>query len=907
MIVYGSGPLPARVLGLGEAPGETEDRTGIPFSGRTGDSMERYWGRGGVPLRDDIFLTNVIKQWPGKGNRDPLDAEIDYWLPSLCGEIAACQPAVILTLGRFALRLFVDLDMEAAHGIPLAVPLSRIERPLLRDALRAAGVGGDDGDACVHIFPCYHPAFALHDPTMQSLLTYDFERFGQFMRGLLPPRPLDTDTRGHYEAITHTPPTLYSPRLGIDTEGYTHAVWGLSYSDHPGSGKVVRAKDAPKFKKFLERELYRATIEADQAGAADPDLVVYLHHALHDLPILRELDIDLLTMGFDVRDTMVMAYLLGLEPQGLKPLGWRHCGMQMQDYTDLTAVSDERVAREWLIRLCASLPEPQPPKSKRKKSDPPLIEYDPITADCAKARKLIEAMMRKATPIRKRWNQKKCAARVILEDELGVVDEMPLPTLDDVIEDHGGDETPVIEYAGADPDATRRLGPILEAQIDAYGLRDAFETTNGIIPMVDRMQQVGIKANPEHFHALIPIFDGRAAELDTAIWQMTGAAINANSGDQVAHLLFDKLKLHKKPETRHIKLKRTDTGRYSTDDKALEALEGVHPVVELIRQRREMTKLKTSYVLPILRLYDKADFRLRGELLLTRTDTGRLAARKPNLLAWPKHSEWGMLIRHGFVADEGHEFGAWDMDQIEMRVFADNANEINMLLAFAAGQDMHASTGARIFGRKYEDVYGEYLETKRLKRPVGQGDEQRFAAKAVNFGILMGITEFGLLAQFHKNGQLHWTLDQCADLLREWKKMYPSGAAWITSKHEEARRFSYVRDMFGRLRWLDGVHSDDDYIRAEAERMAQSTPIQSGAQGIMQRAMKNAWPDLVRLRRTTWTEPLLQTHDELLFEYDSRARSDMDRLVLGHMARAVTLKVPVTAKGAYGQTWGEVA
>lgn len=965
MIVFGEGPTPARVMGIGEAPGEREHLLGRPFVGRTGEAMNRYWGRGGVPLREDLYLTNVIKHWPGKGNRDPLDAEIDYWLPSLCGEIEAVRPSTILTLGRFALRLFLDLDMESAHAIPFDIPLAQIRRPDLRAALRHGRWPVADH---VRIFPSYHPAFALHDPTMQSLLTYDFERLGQSLRGLLPARHIDHDARGYYDVTTSTPSTLYSPRLALDTEGWRHAIWGLSYSDRPGSGTVLRAADAPKFKTFLERH------------AADPDLVIYLHHALHDLPILRALGIDLHAMGFEVRDTMVMAYLLGLEPQGLKALGWRHCGVKMRDYTDLTAVSDERIAREWLITLCASLPEPveRPPKTRvinlsRRTRDyavkidrstkwgnqfrveqygreqciakyadwiqtqPGLLAAlpelrgkvlachckplachgdvlarladalplaDPITVDLMRARTLAERMLLKgdgAKPLRTRWQTKKCAARVILEDELALVGEMPLPTLDDVIEDHGGDETQVIDYAGCDVDVTRRVGPILEAQIDAYGLRECFEVTNGIIPMIDRMQSVGIKTNPDHFRALLPIFDGLAADLDAQITHRTGRTLNANSGDQVADLLFDRLRLHKRPEARHIKFKRTDTGRYSTDDNALEAIEDLDEIVTLIRRRRELTKLKGSYVLPILDLHDPDDCRLRCELLLTRTDTGRLAAKHPNLLAWPKHSELGMLIRHGFVADEGHEFGAWDMDQIEMRVFAHDADEYMMLLAFAAGKDLHADTAALLFGRRYDDIMGEYTSK------TGHGGEQRFEAKKINFGILMGVTAYGLVKQFHRAGQLHITLTFCEDLLAEWRRVYKNGAAYVQSKHEEARRFSYVRDMFGRLRWLDGVHSEDDYIRAEAERMAQSTPTQSGAQGIMQRAMRDMWPDLCEARRSFWVEPLLQTHDELLFEYDRRHRATMDRIVLGHMARAVTLKVPITAKGAYGQTWGDLA
>lgn len=881
MIVFGEGAQPATVLAIGEAPGREEDLTGRPFVGRSGQLLERYFGRGGVPPRDALFLTNVIKQRPPQ-NRDPLPEEVAYWLPSLCAEISSTQPTTLLTLGRFALRLFLDLDMESAHGMAHEIPLDRMREPL-RSAFASYGLNP------VTVFASYHPAFALHDPTMLSLLTYDMERFGQFCLGQLPARHVDDDSRGHYELVTK-PSSLYSRRIGLDTEGYKGLPAGqwLSYSDRPDRGFVMRAKDAPAMRRWLA-----AAVALD-----DPDLLVVLHHALHDLPILREMGIDLVEMGIPFTDTMCAAYVLGLEPQGLKPLGFRHCGMRMSDYADLTAVSDDRIAREWLIQLCATLPEAQPAKSTRKKSDPVIEAYDPLTADLARARTLIERMLTKPHEIRKRWNQKKCAARVILEEELALIGDMPLPSLDDVIEDHGGDPTTVINYVGADPDATRRLEPLLGAQIDAYGLRDVLDTTVGIIPMIDRMQSVGIKVNHDHFAALVPILDGLAEGLDIRIAAAAGYPLNASSGDQVADLLFSTLSVHRRAP--NLRLKRTDSGRYSTDDKALEALDGTHPVVALIRSRREITKLKGAYVLPIERLTDD-DGRLRCELLLTRTDTGRLAAKRPNLLAWPKHSELGMLIRHGFVADEGHEFGAWDMAQIEVVVLADNANEVNFLLPISEGRDIHADSASKIFGRPYDVILGEHRSKE------GKGSEQRFVSKGTTFGVMMGITEYGLLAQFHKNKQLHWTLDDCRKFLAEWKRAYPGAAAWIVSKHDEARRYGYVRDMFGRLRWLDGVHSEDEYIRAEAQRMAQSTPIQSGAQGIMQRAMRNLWPDLVALRRSTWAEPLLQTHDELLFEYDTRVRADMDRLVMGHMGSAVSLKVPVTAKAAYGLTWGEVS
>jgi uracil-DNA glycosylase len=167
MVVMGEGPIPCRIVCIGEAPGEAEDRTGRPFMGKSGDVLDRYWGRGGVPRREEVYLTNVVKVRPvdrlGK-NRKPTPAEIEEWRGVLDEEIAACQPSVIVTMGATATDLFLDHGIDTVHGIPHRV--------------RAVG----DPDAPT-IFPTYHPAATLHDPTLQALLTYDFQQLGAFLKG----------------------------------------------------------------------------------------------------------------------------------------------------------------------------------------------------------------------------------------------------------------------------------------------------------------------------------------------------------------------------------------------------------------------------------------------------------------------------------------------------------------------------------------------------------------------------------------------------------------------------------------------------------------------------------------------------------------------------------------------------
>lgn len=875
-VVMGEGPENARVFVIGEAPGEVEDRTGRPFMGKSGDVLDRYWGRGGVPARADVYLTNAVKVRPvdprtGK-NRKPTDAELREWAPVLQEEIRTCDPQLIVTLGATATRLFLDHDLDTCHGIP-----HRIVLPVMVDEDT-----GELRDVAVH--PCFHPAATLHDPTLQALLTYDFQQLGAYCKGQIQARVIGsspqldiTDGGRNFHASA-----TGKHYLALDTEGWESDPWGLSYCDQPWKGAVVRRRQ------HMELALLTDAITQLQSE-------VILHYALHDLPVLRALGIDLVGMGVPLHDTMVAAYLLGLEPRGLKALCYRHLGMEMDSYSDLTADAEQRVAFQYLCDLVAGLPDKPVPKSKRKKRDIEAGVYidadDPLLIDLGAAKALLMRMLSGPHDgLRTKWQNGR--AREILIDQYALVPDMPRTTLDDV-----EDQQRVIQYAGADAIGTRGIFFPLMEQIDAFGLRDCYDTTVGIIPMVDRMQQIGMLVDRGHFQALGPVLDARGDDLDAQITAMIGYPINCSSGDQIAPLLFDKLRLQHK--VRNLRLKKTDGGRYSTDDKTLEALEDVHPVVPLIRARREVTKLRGTYVTPA-ESWIAADGRLHPTLKITATDTGRLAAENPNILAFPKHSEWGKLIRYGFVAAPGHELMSCDLDQIEMRVFAHDANDENMIAEFLSGRDKHASTAALIFGVPYEQLFDAY------KAGDEEAGEQRFAAKAVNFGVLMGITEHGLRDQFHKNGQLHWTTADCNKLLVEWRKAYPAGYEYQQSKHAEARRYGYVRDMFGRLRWVDAVHSEDLYQRAEAERMAQATPIQSGAQGIMQRIMRALWPELVKLRRRAWVEPLLQIHDDLMFELELAARRELEELVLHYMANTVTLRVPVSAKPSYGQSWGEL-
>ena len=893
--VRGEGPIPSRLMLCGEFPGIEEGRRGHPFVGKSGRELMRFLNGYELPTRTDVYLTNLSKQVApdAKSFTFSVQDERELW-----NEILAVRPSIIATLGHHATQYFIgDLTLEATHGIPHRVD----RRFLLHEDARKAW--GDQLQRAPSIFPGYNPAAMLHSPKLQSTFAYDMRLLALHNRGKLPPAPIDLHPGVYTLHDDNDADPVYGadrilPWLGCDTEGWTDRPWGISWSREAYEGRVVKAAGAGAFVRAVQR--YR------------PRLVI--HNALHDLNVLAAMGLDLDEEGIEFDDTMIMAYLLGLEPQGLKPLCYRHAGMLQDDYSDIVAEPNDKIAVEWLTSVAKYLPE-RPvkltkklavimgvwPADSKEKYEPQEYPqgYTEEQRDQAQAKVLIERMLSKGKEkIRKRWEEGR--AREILVDEQSVLQlggtDPDEATLDDI------PEPKAVRYSGRDADATTRVYPYLDERIDVFGLRDVYQVDVAILPMVNRMQTVGLKVDVPWFESLSMMLGIEVESNKDDIIRVAGRYINPNSSDQVAAYLFDELKLQ--DQVVNLRIKQTKGSdkkepRLTTNDKVLEAIKDLHPIVPIFQEGREIRKIKGTYSDPIPKLLGH-DGRLHPRYRLTRTDTGRLSAGDPNVLAFPKHSKRGKLVRMGFVADDGHELGEWDLAQIEMCVFAHDSEDDRMIAEILSGIDKHAATASGIFGRPADVIYAE------SKSKVSPGEGQRFAAKAVNFGILMGITAHGLLDQFHKNGQLDYTLDRCQELLDEWFRMYPGAKRYIAAKHAEARRLGYVKDMWGRLRWLEGIHSHDDYIRAEAERQAQATPTQSGAQGIIKRAMRDVWPVLKGLRTMFWIEPLLQIHDAIVLEYDLRHRETVDQVMMAAMTSAVTLRVPVKASNGFGLRLGEL-
>ena len=490
---------------------------------------------------------------------------------------------------------------------------------------------------------------------------------------------------------------------------------------------------------------------------------------------------------------------------------------------------------------------------------------------------LLDCIVRKGekTDPRDRWDKVKedlpeeCRE---LEEAIG---EMREATLDDVPREKA------VYYSARDADATLRILPKLWSRIQAMGLEQVYKIDMAIVPMVDRMQMIGMPASTDYFHSLEPRLTRQMQEKVDAIEELTKWRINPGSGDQVAPMLI----------ALGVPLTKMTKGgtRESTNDKVLESFRGTHPAVGLVCDYRELAKLRDSFCVVLPKKIGN-DGRIRCNFRITRVSSGRLSATKPNLLAIPVRTELGKEIRAGFIAPQGRVLGSWDLDQIEMRYMADESRDPVLCGWFLEGRDVHTQTAAQAFGVDPKDV------TK----------IQRYAAKRLGFGVITGITEIGLAEQMALAGAEGWPVDRCKEFISIYFQICKGVKSYIEECRAEARRYGFVRDRWGRIRYLPGVWSDIWWIREEALRQSHSHKIQAGAQGLMKRAMKEMW-DMWKLKPIDcYLEPLLQIHDEIIWEIDDEpiAKEMWNEVVINCLTQTTSLRVPVKTKGSYAQDWG---
>lgn len=879
MRVHGVGPEPCDYMLVVEGPGREEDKAGRPLVGKTGRELDRFLDGNDLPARGDIFLTNLYRQYGGKGYEfTPEDYERDA--PELSRELQEVLPSIILTMGRHSTRFFLgDVDMDDVHGLPWYLPETCEGYPCPPEG--------------VIVFPCYHIAAGFHSPDIAGTVLYDFMQAASFFRGELKARKMYDDPypEPQYIEITDASQIVLTDDLpvSIDTEGYPHSPWSLQFSQSPGVA-------------FLIRHSNRALVEKFGSVLRRTRPTIVYHSALHDLAMMRILGIETNDLVFD--DTMVQSYLLQVEPRGLKPLCVRHANMQMQSYDDVMGDASNRLMHDYFVSLLdieeADYEEAQqaeyqkilttPYTDKKGKVKYRKIRKLPSLPKSPLHRAVVRGL-RSRTPRKlwEDWEENQPEVRIAAYNRLGNPSE---PSLDHVEADVA------IHYGCRDADGTGRLEPELRARVHAMGLDEVYKLEIGTYPLIDRMHQIGIKPDLAHFSEFSRDLALEVADIQVRLENETDIIdFNANSGDQVADYVFDRLGLQG--------YKRTESGRFSTNDKVLEALEHEHPeypVISTIREFREIYKLKHTFVDRIPDFVHRwpHDGRVHATFRTTRVVTGRLAASDPNLLAQPKHGKFGKRFRRGWVAESGHFLGEWDLSQIELRVLAHLSRDPTMLAIFRGEKrnpdgsliDLHAALAERIFGVKPKDQ---------------DKSKHRLPAKAVNFGLPMGMTFKGLTVELRKNGVMI-DEDDAQRWIDETMALYKMVPRYQERMKAEARRNGYIRCLSGRIRYIGGIKSWDEHIRAEAERFAFSTPIQEGAQWLMKQAETSIWSEII-VPAQGRVQPLLQVHDAINLEFDDDPK--LAKRLNGQMCDIMTrapkgFSVPVETSGDYGPNMAEM-
>lgn len=874
IIVNGAGRKPNDVCLVGEAPGREEASRGRPFVGRSGAEQEAYLRRHNLSA-STMYRTNVVKEYRD-GNPDPTPDQIDEWTPILLDEIDACQPRLIVAVGRFAARWFLgeSADLEMVHGIP--------HRAGAFDSSRA-----DRGRGAT-IVPIYHPALGLYETSARQLIDYDYARVAE---------TLDAISKGERIRYPHdrlAGKELYADVAGvelaeviededviaIDTEGTFDNPWSLQVSCCPGTGYVLRERWSS----------FPTGIRALQA-AADRGATFVMHNLMYDVPMLRVMGLDL--YHAKLWDTQYAAYLLRREPQGLKPLAYRWASMLMDSYEE--TVGDVGLQKQ-LDYLSAILDRSweRPEARLIVENDGRMRMYQPQSIERAAERILTDYYMKKTNKDGKRtdpferWGKVDKELRTTVEKALG---RMPIGTLADIPRDDA------IRYSARDPDATLRVYYALNEELERRELTQLMLDGMEVAPIFEEMQYNGMPASRRYFEKLSEDMQDICYRIGREISQefFGGRPFNPNSPPQVNTML------RRRGLTA---TKRTSTGEDSTSKASIEHLRFVDPAFEKIFLWREHRHVIDAFCTPILdRIPEDVDYSpVRCRIKTTRTATRRPASADPNLLAIPVRTDHGRKIREGFMCVGDMAMGAWDLSQIEARCMAHESRDKLLCRLFnepdedGKPRDIHKETAARIF-----DI------------PLDRVDKfkHRLPAKNTLFGIIYGIAGPGLKTQLWKLNQTEWTDDSCQELIDEWLKLYKGVAAYIESVPDETRHHpeSEVRDHWGMPRFLPAIRCNDSKLVAEAERHAVSQKIQGMAQGIIQNSMRHLRPQIRELQesgeKVNWN---LEVHDEIILTFRKQLWLVLNPMVLDAMQNhcGIELRVPVLAEGHMAQNWGEL-
>ena len=428
--------------------------------------------------------------------------------------------------------------------------------------------------------------------------------------------------------------------------------------------------------------------------------------------------------------------------------------------------------------------------------------------------------------------------------------------------------------AGSTAQDGAALVPVLRQHLDDHGLGKLYEDIE--LPLTEnlaRMEYTGIAVDEPMLEEVTKEMTARVDQLEQTAWQQAGEEFNLNSPKQLGVLLFEKLGLPI--------IKKTKTG-YSTDVSVLEALYGEHPLIATLIEYRQLNKLLSTYLLGLKPLINPVTGRIHTHFNQMATVTGRLSSTEPNLQNIPTRTEIGKRMREMFVPGEGYDLlMSCDYSQVELRVMASIAQDELLIDAFKHGQDVHARTASEIFGVPLADVT-PFMRSK---------------AKTVNFGIIYGISDFGLAKQ------LGVPRSEAALYIDSYFARYTGVKAFMEREKQKARELGYVETLFGRRRYLPDIKSSNFNRRSFAERTAINSPIQGTAADIIKIAMLNVEKALQEAG--VKSRVLLQVHDELVLEITKDEQEQVGQLVKAAMEQAVTLAVPLVADIAVGRTWAQ--
>jgi uracil-DNA glycosylase family 4 len=861
--IKGDGLIPNRLMLVAESPGKSESRVGKPLVGPSGQML---WSRenqypgilDSLHLPRSLFYVSNILKREVRDNKDPLPHEVAYFRPELLRELADVQPEILVAAGGFSSRFFLGAgtSMDLVHGLPHW-----------------------SDEFQLPVIPCLHPAAALHDTDSMPAVYWDYAQAADFIAGRIGLHQVESAPAKQVPLPERLPAGCTA--IGVDTESYVDGrLFSAQVSWQPGTAAFIAGDDLESLHRLAE-------------WGRDPRLRIFIHNAMYDIGELRKVGVDwaanLLWTGDEFSggseggarliDTMVLAFNRGkIDTQGLKALSYRRLGHKMRSYEDVVGPYQQALARDWLLLALAegmagAYPEPaqtcEVVDGKVKISKPwSLVKrIERILSDGDKD----DA----GTDLRGRWLSIDAEWRQHAERILG---PMPRADLSHV------PEPEMLAYALDDPSAALRLGEKFWQEHHERELIQIASVDHGALPLTEQMQRNGLPANHEYFISLGAEMRQMQAELAATLSTVVGYAVNPNSSDQIADLVFGVLGLEP--------LKTTPGGKQSTGKKALQHLRD-NPYVAWILGSREYGK-NDGFCENVAKKIIGG--RCYFQLMATRVKTGRLASKSPNVLALPARTKLGNRVRGGFIAGPGRILGGWDMSQLEMRVMADRSGDADLISAYVEGRDIHTETAAAIFEVGLDQV----------------SKTQRTVAKSISFGVIMGITGRGLADQIRLYGLNpdDWPADRCDGYIAQWLKHYKGVQDYQLRMRAHARRFGYVTSLMGRQFDIPQARCPLSWIREEALRQSHALDIQGSAQDLMKMAERRIYSEMMPIWEAMdlHVQPLLLVHDEILLEMDEGAEEIVDSMMIAALTQTTKLAsgVPLESSHHFGKSWADL-